>query len=204
MIERDVLGQARSLQVGAERDPGRRRSRRRGSARALSIVSKVQKQWTTRTRKPFDEERAVAPAPRVVLGQVAAQSRDVVAAVVVDDEQAAPRAQDAIGLGELRRRRRRGSRTRRRRSCRPSRGTAAASPAERLDVRRPRRRRPSSERSRPAPPPTNSTSRSASGPSASSARSILRSRSRARRARRRDREARLNGRSDTRPKDSRA
>ena len=51
--------------------------------------------------EPAAQERAVAPAQEAVLGQVAAEARDVVAAVVMEDEQAAARSQDAGRLGDL-------------------------------------------------------------------------------------------------------
>ena len=51
--------------------------------------------------EPGREERPVAPAPEPVGGEVAAQPGDVVAAVVVDDEQAAIRPQGAVGFGKV-------------------------------------------------------------------------------------------------------
>ena len=63
--------------------------------------SNVQKQWTTRTLNP---PRRNGPSRRLsspVLGQVAAQPRDVVTAVVVDDEQPTARSQDAGRLAPL-------------------------------------------------------------------------------------------------------
>ena len=105
MVDRHVVRQARPLHPGRDLAPERRRTRRRGTSAASSSDSNVQKQWTTRTLKPFRSNGPVAPAQQAVLGQVAAQPRHVVATVVEQDEQPTTRSQDPGRLGDLGRRR---------------------------------------------------------------------------------------------------
>ena len=66
-----------------------RRTQPRGTVRASSSDANVHQQCTTRILKPDAKERAVAAAPRPVLATRPAQLGDVVAAVVVDDQQPA-------------------------------------------------------------------------------------------------------------------
>ena len=47
------------------------------------------------------QERPITPAQEAVFGQVAAESRDIVPPVVVEDQQAAPGPEDAFGFRHL-------------------------------------------------------------------------------------------------------
>ena len=96
--------------------------------RAASMDSNVHQQCTTRTLKPWLRNGPVAPAPRAVLGQLAAQARDVVASVVVDHEQSAAGPQQPPSLR------------------RPDRGRRPGTPTS---TRRPRRRSHRARRSVP-------------------------------------------------------
>ena len=75
--------------------------------------------------EPLAQERPVAPAPRAVLGQLAAQRRDVVASVVVDHQQSAAGPQQPASLPDLIERAVPERRPVTRRRHRPSRGGAS-------------------------------------------------------------------------------
>ena len=66
-----------------------------------SSEANVQKQWTTRIRNPAERKGPSRRLQSPYGGEVAAQPRDVVAAVVVDDEQAAVRPQRALGFSQV-------------------------------------------------------------------------------------------------------
>ena len=68
---------------------------------ASSIDSNVQKQWMTRTWKPLPRNGPSALAPRAVLRKVAPQPGHVIATVIVQNEKAAARPGDALGLVHL-------------------------------------------------------------------------------------------------------
>src|SRR5690242_11817605 len=87
VVDRDVVGQARSLEVGCQ---GRPRVTEGGCQERPSLVDLIERPEAVDdpNAEAAREERAVPPAPGPVLRQLAAQLRDVVAAVVVNDEQA--------------------------------------------------------------------------------------------------------------------
>ena len=73
-------------------------------ARALPAPPRSQqnvgKQANEPELEPMGEEPAVAAAPEAVLGKIAAQPRDIVAAVVVDDQQPPAKSEDAVDIGQ--------------------------------------------------------------------------------------------------------
>ena len=100
MVDRDVIGQARPPQAVADL----------ATALAKGLAEERRRVLDRRERpegvdhsdpEPAGEEWSVAARPVTVLGQVAPQSGDVVPAVVVDHEQPALGAENAIGLGDL-------------------------------------------------------------------------------------------------------
>lgn len=99
MIDRDVIGEPR-----APERPGERPSRiaERLFEELPRIGLRIERPEAVDDPDPETRPQvpAVAPAPRAVLGPIAAETRDVVAPVIVDDEEAAVRTKDPIGLGE--------------------------------------------------------------------------------------------------------
>ena len=100
VVDRDVVRQPRPLQGRAE---GGSVGAERLAEKGPGILDRVERPEAMDHPDPeaVRQERSGPAGPRAVLRQVPAQARDVVAAVVVDDEQAAARAEDPIGGGEL-------------------------------------------------------------------------------------------------------
>src|SRR6185295_14999169 len=98
VVDGDVVRQARALQPRAQGTTLVAECRLQEAPRVVDPVERPEAVDHAHA-EPTREERAVAPAPRPVFRQIATEPRDVVAAVVVDDEQPASGPEDPVHLG---------------------------------------------------------------------------------------------------------
>ena len=180
MVDRDVVGQPRPGQSDRRR-PARLAERRLEECPSLVHRGERPPAVQDADLESRAQEWVLAVGPPPVVQSRSPQLRDVVASVVVDDEEPAARPEQAGGLGDVVRSRPA--------ECRPQPTTTSADAVGRGERRRSCRvddRDASAERSascrarRPADPSTTTTSRPSTGPSASIARGILPSTSRIR------------------------
>jgi hypothetical protein len=100
VVDGDVVGEPRPLQLGTDLGAP---VAERGAEERPRVIDRIERPEAVDhpEAEATGQERSVAPGPVTVLDQVTPQPGDVVAAVVVDDEQASTGSEHALRLGQV-------------------------------------------------------------------------------------------------------